>query len=134
MTNYEHYKEQIEKFTRLGITFGLDKETKKFDTCYNVECKNCIFHDVGCINNKIKWADEEYIESEEQVNWSELPVDTPILVKDSISRNWERRHFAKYVDGGVYAWNDGLTSFTTYSDDFVTLWSYAKLAEVDNGI
>lgn len=31
MTNYEHYKEQIEKITRLGFTFALNKDIEECD-------------------------------------------------------------------------------------------------------
>ena len=55
-----------------------------------------------------------------------MAVDTPILVKNSKNDCWHERHFAKYVNGRVYAWNDGKTSWT---EDGVIAWEYAKLAE-----
>lgn len=60
-----------------------------------------------------------------EVDWFKIPVDTKILV--SIDGNlWDNRHFAKYEGGKVYAWNDGLTSWT--AEDVVE-WPYAKLVE-----
>ena len=130
MTNYEHYKNEIERITRLGLTFGIDKETEKIDVCFNQTCEDCKFYAQGsCVNNKIKWVDKEYVEPE--VDWAKVAVDTPILVRNATESDWEHRHFAKYEDGKVYAWNDGLTSFTIYNSHFVTWWSYAKLAEVE---
>ena len=124
MTNYEKYKNEIDKFTCLGISFGFNIKTKKFDACYNIaDCENCMFHNVkSCLDNKIKWAYAECIEQE--IDWSKVAVNTPILVSNN-NVNWFRRHFAKYDEVLVYAWNDGNTSYTT---DSTTYWKYAKLS------
>lgn len=127
MTNYEKYRKQIEKFTCLGINFGFNEKTEKFYACYNTSCKNCMFSG-GCIENKIKWAYSEYIEQE--VDWSKVAVDTPILVS-SDNIDWYCRHFAKYENGLFYVWDDGRTSYTTNAK---STWEYAKLVEVENGI
>ena len=63
---------------------------------------------------------------EPEVDWSKVEVDTPILVKNSEDEEWRKRHFAKYKNGNVYAWSDGLTSWTAYDK---MVWKYAKLAE-----
>ena len=39
---------------------------------------------------------------------------------------WQKRHFAKYENGIIYAWNNGETSWTT---EGMVDWKYAKLAE-----
>ena len=39
------------------------------------------------------------------------------------------RLIAKYENGAVYAWRDAFTSWTASSDDDMTWWRYAKLAE-----
>ena len=67
---------------------------------------------------------EEYKEPE--TDWSKVAVDTPILVRQTKDGEWLRRHFAKYEDGDVYAWDVGRTS---WSADGVNTWKYAKLAE-----
>lgn len=134
MTNYEHYKEQIEKITRLGFTFALNKDTEEIVACPGFSCSNCTFnrkHLNGCAKEKFKWADEEYIEQE--TDWSKVPVDTPILVRDNVDYFWNKRYFAEYDNGKVYAFANGRTSWTATDDDIYS-WKYAKLAEVDNGI
>lgn len=80
MTNYEKYKNDIEKFTRLNITFALDKDTKEIVKCAGFNCNDCVFYNLTehCDGNKIDWADAEYIE---EVDWSKVAVDTPIMVK-----------------------------------------------------
>ena len=130
MTNYEHYKEQIERFARLNVKFALDKETRKIVLCAGLQCPKCEFYEKKishlCEGAKLKWADAEYIEPEEkEVDWSKVPIDTPILVRDSMKSDWIERHFAKYEHNFVYAWCDGKTSYTTDSTNY---WNYGKLA------
>lgn len=131
MTNYEYYKEQIEKITRLGFTFALNKDTEEIVACPGFSCNNCTFKAKffnGCAKEKLEWANEEYIEpKEKEVDWSKIPVDTPILVRNLITYDWIERHFAKYEYNFVYAWCDGKTSYTT---DSMNYWNYAKLANV----
>ena len=59
-------------------------------------------------------------------DWSKVPVDTPILVRDKKNDEWFRRHFAEFKYGVVYAWDDGKTSWSSLTK---TEWRYAKLAE-----
>ena len=135
MTNYEYYKEQIERFARMGQKVAVKKDTNEIVSCVDIVsgcCDDCLFGGYGnCAQKAIAWADAEYIEP--NVNWYKMTVDTPIMVSND-NIDWYCRYFAKYENGKVYAWNDGLTSFTIYNNDFVTWWLYAKLAEVDNGI
>ena len=134
MTNYERYKSEIEKFAKLNVRFALDKKTRNIICCAGVQCPQCEFYGdkkIGhiCDDTKLKWADAEYVESEEkEVDWSKVPVNTLILVKDSVKGIWFKRYFAKYENGFVYAWEDGKTSYTT---DMTWYWKYAKLAEVE---
>ena len=73
-----------------------------------------------------KLAENEKECKESKVDWSKVEVDTPILVKQGKNGEWLERHFAKYENGGVYAWGDGQTSWT--GEDKIK-WKYAKLAE-----
>ena len=83
-------------------------------------------------------TDRNYIAIEDHidvVDWSKVPVDTLILVK-SDDNCWYHRHFAKYEDGRIYAWRDGMTSWSLKScdDDNIAYihWEYAKLADNTN--
>ena len=68
------------------------------------------------------------MEFKEVIDWSKIPVDTPIWVKDNEELDWFPRHFAKYENGIVYTWASGKTSHTIgnpivkYNE-----WKYAKL-------
>lgn len=58
--------------------------------------------------------------------WTEVKVDTPIWVRDHPLERWAPRHFAKYENGGVYAWTAGLTAHSGRGND-TTTWAYATL-------
>ena len=75
------------------------------------------------------WCESEYVEP--PVDWSKVPVDTPILVRFSgDDKDWVKRHFARYDNGHVRAWINGNTSWTANGKS--DTWTYAKLAEPNN--
>lgn len=72
-----------------------------------------------------------YIDITEQlglIDWSTIKVDTPILVSDRTNGSYARRHFAKYENGTIYAWENGYTSWSTPSEESIVEWKHAKLA------
>lgn len=87
---------------------------------YGVKCSECIML-------RSFFMEEEHEEPE--VDWSKVPVDTPILVRNSPQNNWAKRHFAKYENGKVYAWSNGYTSFSAGNEHNYNDWNEAKLAE-----
>lgn len=123
MTNAEKYREEIEKYD--GIDFCGDFIKPKIigENCVrarrpvNMSCSKCRML-------QMLWLMDEYKEPE--VDWSKVAVDTPILVRAYKNDRWFKRHFAKYEDGKVYAWNSGNTSWT--GEEMVD-WEYAKLLE-----
>ena len=118
MKNYEKYADEIRGYE--GDSFCADfvkSNILKSDDCNNVGCARCRML-------QMLWLSEEYEEPE--TDWSKVEVDTPILVKNSEDEEWRKRHFAKYKNGNVYAWSDGLTSWTAYD---MMVWKCAKLAE-----
>lgn len=134
MTNCEFYKNKIRN---IGIyNLAVDKETGVPCACNVTFCKNCLINamctpEKPCSHVVSDWLLAEHegpeSESEPEVDWSKVPVDTPIHVSDD-NLYWANRHFAKYENGVVYAWFNGATSFstpTTKSDE----WRYAKLAK-----
>ena len=75
------------------------------------------------------------MEFEEIVNvdWSKVQLDTKILVSGD-GKDWYRRYFAKYENGFIYAFPDGISSFTAcYKPECgyrrVCAWKYGKLYE-----
>lgn len=119
MKNYEKYAEEIREYK--GENFCADfvkPHILKSRGCTNTSCDQCKML-------QTIWLLEEYKEPE--VDWNNVEVDTPILVRDYESQEWEARHFAKYEDGVIYSWDGGSTSWTSKGN--VTEWKYVKLAE-----
>ena len=67
------------------------------------------------------------LDFEEVIDWSKVPVDTKIEVRVSEHNEWNKRHFAKFEDGFIYAWDNGKTSFTSNTKVSYTAWQQAKL-------
>ena len=122
MKNYEKYADEIREFD--GTSFCnqfVAPHILKSVNCHGMDCTKCRML-------QMLWLLEEYKEPEEpKVDWSKVEVNTPILVRDYESQEWEARHFAKYEDGVIYTWDGGSTSWTSKGN--VTEWKYAKLAE-----
>ena len=64
------------------------------------------------------------------IDWSKVSVDTHVLVKAYEQDDWQKRYFAYFKDGRVYAWLCGTTSWSADNDEDVMSWNCAKLAEV----
>ena len=77
--------------------------------------------------NYAKLAEDEKECKDLEIDWSEVEIDTPILVKDYEDAKWSKRHFAKYENGIIYAWQAGCTSQSIAVH--MSKWKYAKLAE-----
>ena len=123
MKNYEKYAEEIRNYKddKFCIDFIIPNIIKE-NGCSG-ECSQCRLL-------QTMWLFEEYEEPE--VDWSQVSIDTPILVRDSEDEEWQRRYFAKYENGVVYAWIVGSTSWST-PDDEVSAWTFVKLAETEKG-
>lgn len=126
MTNREKYAEQIIDMAVNTISIAVDKEGKPC-ACDEIDCNDCMFCSPGCRERLKEWSEQEYIEP--PVDWSKVPVDTKILVRNSEDEAWKKRHFAKFEDGKIFAWANGVTSFSVYNSDFTKEWNQGKLAE-----
>ena len=128
MKNREKFEKEIMDIACSGHSIAFDKEANKLTGCNKINCSECAFCSSSTINclDKIKeWCESEYVEPE--VDWSKVPVDTPVLVKDSTSYTWKRRYFAYYKDGIVHTYSDGATSWSVNKNSVNPGWNYAKL-------
>lgn len=129
MTNKEKYGNEIIELAANTAVFGL--KNGKPAICEEIKCEECDFYESdsckGSTYNFREWLNSEYVEP--PVDWSKVAVDTPILVRDSKESAWEKRYFAKYENGIVYAWGYGATSWSAYGSDNIIDWEMAKLAE-----
>lgn len=124
MTNYEKNKELLDMYAVADVAWGVDADEKVFECDF---CNHCIFREDGhCTQKRLQWLQQEYKEPELEVDWSKVPIDTLILVKDYENVEWYGRHFAGYIGGKVCAFDDGCKSERFIG---ITPWKYAKLAE-----
>lgn len=123
MTNKEKYAKDL--YNIFLNSFGVDEENKPF-RCARVCRERCKFcnNEIDCSTLAKQWLDEEY-----KTDWSKVPVDTPILVKGALDTKWRHRHFAKYENGKVFAWGEGLTSWSVGNNTRCVDWKSARLCE-----
>ena len=126
MKNYEKYADEIMGYNRYNSYDFCEEFVKR----YILEPNNVKCVDTPCIKCHMLqtiWLLEEYEEPKEpETDWSKVKVDTPILVRDSEDEKWNKQHFAECDGKVVCAWLGGKTSWT---EDCVMGWKYAKLAE-----
>lgn len=109
----------------------------RFKEYYNEEGKS-LHHSLNLVQiyKPLEVAKDNILQAEllweRGVEWENVSVDTPIFVRDNEGASWMRRHFAFYREGKVYAFAEGLTSFTSQDCNLratETQWNYAKLAK-----
>jgi len=70
--------------------------------------------------------------------WSDLLIDSKILVRDDEGDSWVCHHFAGYVNGRVHTWVGGTTQWTvsgmmnSFPSEFfnqTVTWNYARLPD-----
>ena len=83
MTNYEFYKDEIEKIILDGGILAL-QENKLVD-CDDVGCGYCRFWN-NCNEKRKEWLNSEYKESE--IDWSKVPEGTHVWVRDCEKDEW----------------------------------------------
>lgn len=130
MTNYEKNKELLDMYAVADVSWGVDADGK-ISECHG-NCGYCIFGlDEICTQKRLEWLQQEYKEPEVEVDWSKVPIDTPILVKTGINDEWTERIFAGYIADKVCVFD----SYDT-SENFVSIspWNYAKLAEQEDEV
>lgn len=104
----------------------------KRNDCYDICCSDCPF--MGqCRPMELETPEkalELVMDYEIPVDWTKVPVDTPIYVRDYEEENWYPRHFAKFENEKVFTWMDGSTSFSAENDsDKMISWRFAKLKD-----
>lgn len=131
MTNREKYAEQILDIAVSGHSFAINRNGE-VSSCGKVPCNECIFRrnkvtDSSCREKLKEWSEQEYVEP--PVDWSKVPVDTKVYVRDFDDESWRPRYFARFEDGRIFTWTAGATSFSKDCCANISWWRQAKLAE-----
>ena len=126
MTNKEKYaKEILDIVCSGGEKIAMVDHTLQSCMSSRCQCSVCAFNSMGsCREHFVEWCNKEY----QEFDWSNVKVDTPILVKTKKDENWKRRYFAAYKDGRVYAWDSGATSWSV-TNKLSWGYKYAKLID-----
>ena len=132
MNNYENQKERIDAILNSNNSIAIDIDTNEITTCRSLACSRCLFcGDYNeCYKNTIKWLLAEY--KEPKVDWSKVPIDTPVLISvDGKNGNWFNRYFAGVNEKGqptVFSY--GATQWSNGYEK-PCYFKYIKLAEVE---
>ena len=126
MTNREKYKDEL-----IEMLIDDNNYVERFKNFFNNTIKPCyntpewkfLSGETVAILTAI-WLGDDC--SETEIDWTKVAMDTPILVRVNEYEEWEKRYFAEFKDGKVFAWNGGCTSWNADSQCY---WKYAKLAE-----
>lgn len=126
MTNKEKYAQEILDIVCDGSNVAIIDNIPQH--CNNYNCDICQLHapHSNCDVNFAEWCKKEY----QKVDWSKVPKDTKVYVRDSENEQWKPRYFAKYDEytDSVMTYENGATSWSGLSD-CLNIWSYVKLAE-----
>lgn len=132
MTNYEKYKDKIDKIWNDGKVIGVTEDCKVTSCDEISSCNECIFNE-ECDLKSQKWLVSEYKDPAENVDWSKVPIDTPVLVREYETDKWIPRYFAGInEDGNVIAFDSGATSWSDDGENLTVNWKQAKLANPDD--
>lgn len=131
MTNREKYAEKILDIALTCSCIAVDKKGK-LHKCNELDCRDCMFSRVersepSCKEKTKDWSEQEYVEP--PVDWSKVPVDTKVYVRDFDNESWRPRYFARFEDGRIFTWTAGATSFSKDCCENTSWWRQAKLAE-----
>nr|DAH69905.1 MAG TPA: hypothetical protein [Caudoviricetes sp.] len=125
------YKDEIDEiFDTNDGTIAINKNTNEITNCSDFECSKCLFsarynNTISCAITMAKWLVSEY-----KVDWSKVPVDTPVLISVD-NRNWFNRYFAGVNEKGqptVFCY--GATQWSNGYEE-PCHFKYIKLAEVE---
>lgn len=126
MTNREKFRDELDNLLAAVVAI-VDGEPV---LCENANCSDCLFREsCGEKANRKKfrdWLNAEY--QEPPVDWSKVPIDTPVLVSDD-GEKWHKRYYAGVGDDGdpkVYSF--GQTSWSG-TDGARISYEFMRLAE-----
>lgn len=142
MKNREKYKNELMDVIKMdGNICGFVKNHGVAKMLGNDIERLCEMDCVTCGTALQIWLDEEYTEPPKpEIDWSKVPVDTLVRVRDYKSDEWTLRYFkglsrtpSAYPPGYDYeVWALGATSVTAEGD--TEQWKYCELVEdEDNG-
>lgn len=123
MTNREKFKDEPDEMLSAFLAVVEEKPVH----CEDMDCQECDFRGKCPVREKcvINWLNAEY--QGPPVDWSKVPIDTPVLASCD-GKRWYRRYFAGMRGGEPEAYACGATSWSV-DDKRTCRWDHLKLAE-----
>lgn len=129
MLNKEKYRDKIFEIAVNHDTCGV--KNGEVYSCGELSCYDCDFYSSDhCDMDFQEWANSEY--NEPEIDWSKVPVDTPVLVKNYYDEEWKKRYFARCNYSSILTFMDGMTSWSDDGCNQTRKWDYAKLAREED--
>lgn len=124
MTNYESINPKDIR-TVFEKYFTVNKNTNEINNCGEIDCSECLFYGRdSCGIVKKKWLDQPAFDPEKDIDWLEVPVDTPVIVWNTDEEY--RRYFSGIKDGRFSAYSDGRTSWSSITGN-TCYWNHCNL-------
>ncbi len=136
MKNRDKYKNELMDVIKMdGKICGFVKKHGVAQMLGNDIESYCKMTCVTCGTALQLWLDEEYEEPPKpEVDWSKVPVDTLVRVRDREEQEWTLRYFKgindKYLRRIYEVWESGATSKT--AEGKYLCWNYCELVEDDD--
>ena len=134
MKNREKYKNELIKVIKKdGKLCGFVKKHEVFRMFGKDSKSYCKMTCVTCGTALQLWLDEEYEEPPKpEVDWTKVPVDTLVRVRDREEQEWILMYFKGISDYDrahrFMTWCDGATSKTACGGEYM-MWKYCELVE-----
>lgn len=138
MKNREKYREEIVKAIkdRDSCEFMIKTVNPVYSDGWECNDELCQMDECeACLKLFAFWLDEEYIEPPKpEVDWSKVPVDTLVRVRERENQEWILRYFKGINEDSLRhryeAWESGATSKT--AEGKYLCWKYCELVEDEN--
>ena len=112
MKNKEKYAKEIVELACDGNRIAIVRQTGEFRSCYELPCRECLFHSSNteqCKEKAREWAEAEYVER---------PV---ISKKDRAFLEYlkeEFKYIVRHKDGTLFVYKDSLTNWFSLNRRF----------------
>lgn len=123
---YDIIRSEIFKTAYEEYSLKYETTLKVFLSHYSDDLKNIHSNKFDII--EVYDIDDKLIWERDKVDWSKIPRDTKVYVRQNQEDEWELRYFTCYENNKFYTYSNGRTF---WSDSFVDLekWNYCELAE-----
>ena len=132
MLNREKFAKEIMDIALEHATVAVTKDGSSICRCDEIMCHQCMFcrSDFRYGGAFRKWLDSEHVELE--IDWSKVPVDTPVLVRNDENGPFEKRYLnrAKLYSNLFVTYPNGTTSWS--NEWRLEKWKFCELAREED--